>query len=90
MYKRQDEYGVSRLLGKIASCTAVVCYNDAVAVKLEKAFAAHGVRVPQDKAIISFDNSQLGELASVGLTSFDHPKESLGACACLLYTSRCV
>ena len=76
-----DEYGVSRLLGKIASCTAVVCYNDAVAVKLEKAFAAHGVRVPQDKAIISFDNSQLGELASVGLTSFDHPKESMGACA---------
>lgn len=76
-----DEYGVSRLLGKIASCTAVVCYNDTVAVKLEKAFAAHGVRVPQDKAIISFDNSQLGELASVGLTSFDHPKESLGACA---------
>ena len=76
-----DEYGVSRLLGKIASCTAVVCYNDAVAVKLEKAFAAHGVRVPQDKAIISFDNSQLGELASVGLTSFDHPKENLGASA---------
>ena len=76
-----DEYGVSRLLGKIASCTAVVCYNDAVAVKLEKAFAAHGVRVPQDKAIVSFDNSQLGELASVGLISFDHPKESMGACA---------
>ena len=73
-----DEYGVSRLLGKIASCTAVVCYNDAVAVKLEKAFAAHGVRVPQDKAIISFDNSQLGELASVGLTSFDHPKRAWG------------
>ena len=39
------------------------------------------MQVPQDKAIISFDNSQLGELASVGLTSFDHPKESLGACA---------
>ena len=29
----------------------------------------------------SYDTRQLGELASVGLTTFDHPKESLGACA---------
>ena len=50
-------------------------------MKLEKALLSRGIRVPQDVALISFDNSQLGELASVGLTSFDHPKESLGACA---------
>ena len=65
----------------LKDCTAVVCYNDEVAVKLEKALLSQGLRVPQDKAIISFDNSQLGELASVGLTSFAHPKETLGACA---------
>ena len=37
--------------------------------------------MPEDKAIISFDNSPLGELAAAGLTSFDHLKESLGASA---------
>lgn len=76
-----DEYGVSRLLETIAPCTAVVCYNDEVAVKLEKAMTTRGLQVPKDKALISFDNSPLGALASSGLTSFDHPKESLGACA---------
>ena len=76
-----DEYGITRLLEKISSCTAVVCYNDEVAVKLEKALVSHGLQVPGDKAIISFDDSPLGALATVGLTSFAHPKESLGACA---------
>lgn len=76
-----DEYGITRLLEKLSQCTAVVCYNDEVAVKLERAFATHGIKVPEDKAIISFDNSPLGELAAAGLTSFDHLKESLGASA---------
>ena len=76
-----DEYGITRLLEKISSCTAVVCYNDEVAVKLEKALVSHGLKVPGDKALISFDDSPLGALATVGLTSFSHPKESLGACA---------
>lgn len=76
-----DEYGVTRFLEKLSQCTAVVCYNDEVAVKLERAFATHGIKVPEDKAIISFDNSPLGELAAAGLTSFDHLKESLGASA---------
>lgn len=76
-----DEYGISLLLEKYAQCTAVVCYNDEVAVKLERAMANHGLKVPEDMALISFDNSPLGELAASGLTSFDHPKEQLGACA---------
>ena len=76
-----DEDGVTRFLEKLSQCTAVVCYNDEVAVKLERAFATHGIKVPEDKAIISFDNSPLGELAAAGLTSFDHLKESLGASA---------
>lgn len=76
-----DEYGISLLLNNISQCTAVVCYNDEVAVKLERALTNHGLRVPEDMALISFDNSPLGELASAGLTSFDHLKEQLGACA---------
>lgn len=76
-----DEYGISRLLENLSQCTAVVCYNDEVAVKLERALAGHGLKVPEDMALISFDNSPLGELAAPGLTSFDHLKEQLGACA---------
>lgn len=76
-----EEPGISRALERLAECTAVVCYNDEVAVKLEKALYGRGLSVPGDKALISFDNSPLGAFAQVGLTSFDHPKENLGASA---------
>ena len=59
----------------------MVCYNDEVAVKLVNALQAHGVAVPREKAVISFDNSLLSEVSAVKLTSLDHPKENLGACA---------
>ena len=77
----KEEPGITRVLERLSQCTAVVCYNDEVAVKLEKALYSHGLTVPGDKALISFDNSPLGAFATVGLTSFDHPKENLGASA---------
>lgn len=76
-----EEFDVRRILELLGECTAVVCYNDEVAVKLVSALRDHGVEVPRDKAVISFDNSLLSEVSSVKLTSFDHPKENLGACA---------
>lgn len=77
----KEEPGITRVLERLSQCTAVVCYNDEVAVKLEKALYSHGLTVPGDKALVSFDNSPLGAFATVGLTSFDHPKENLGASA---------
>lgn len=76
-----EEVDTRRLLPAFSECTAIVCYNDEVAVKLVKALQSHGLSVPGDKAVISFDNSLLSEVSSVKITSLDHPKESLGACA---------
>lgn len=76
-----EETAVRQLLDRLADCTALVCYNDELAVRVEKVLEGQGVKIPQDKAILSFDNSLLGELATVGLTSFHHPKETMGAIA---------
>ncbi len=59
-------------------CTAVVCYNDEVAVPLLNLLLHAGKAVPQDTAIISFDNSTMADLAAVRITSLDHPKQRLG------------
>ena len=59
-------------------CTAVVCYNDEVAVPLLNLMLHAGKAVPQDMAIISFDNSTMADLAAVRITSLDHPKQALG------------
>lgn len=76
-----DAHEQSRILQLLKDCTAVLCYNDEVAAKLVNAFHQHQIVVPQDKAVLSFDNSLLSEVAGVPISSFDHPKENLGACA---------
>jgi len=68
------QYGLRTVEG----CTAVVCYNDEVAVPLLNLVLHAGMSVPGDLAIISFDNSTMADLAAVRITSLDHPKRLLG------------
>lgn len=70
-----------RILQSLKECSAVICYNDEIAVKLVNVLAAAGYKIPQDKAVISFDNSLLSEVSQVPITSLDHPKDLLGAVA---------
>jgi len=68
-------------LDTISGCTAVVCYNDLVAVKLVDLLRANNIRIPQDIAVISFDNSVFSDISAVKITSLDYPKERLGQLA---------
>ena len=65
----------------IKDCTAVICYNDQVAVKLIELLRNNQFRIPEDMAVISFDNSTLSDVAAVKITSLDYPKERLGQLA---------
>ena len=69
------------LIDKLSACSAVVCYNDQIAVRLIDLFMRKGIDVPRDKAVISFDNSVYSDISSVKITSLDHPKEDLGRAA---------
>ncbi|MGM0855208.1 MAG: GntR family transcriptional regulator [Bacillota bacterium] len=61
--------------------TAVVCYNDELAMKLLHVIREHQLRVPDDISIIGYDNSFLAEMSEVKLTSIEHPKSDLGKTA---------
>lgn len=61
--------------------TAIVCYNDELAMKLLDVIRDHQLRVPDDLSIIGFDNSFLAEMSEVKLTSIEHPKSDLGKTA---------
>jgi len=69
------------LLEGIEDCTAVVCYNDQIAAPLESALIRAGRKIPEDIAVISFDNSVYAQIAPVPITSLDHPKEEVGRVA---------
>jgi len=68
-------------LDTIKDCTAIICYNDQVAIRLIELLRSSGRQIPQDVAVISFDNSTLSDVATVKITSLDYPKEQLGRLA---------
>nr|WP_306238259.1 MULTISPECIES: substrate-binding domain-containing protein [unclassified Ornithinimicrobium] len=61
--------------------SAVICYNDLLAVGVLRGIADLGARVPEDVSVIGFDNTQAAEL--VGLTTIASPSVLLGETAVL-------
>ena len=57
--------------------TAVVCFNDRVAIGLRDALVRAGVRVPEDVSVVGYDDSPLARLGTVDLTSLSQEPEAL-------------
>jgi GntR family transcriptional regulator, arabinose operon transcriptional repressor len=68
----------NQLTDILSECTAVVCYNEQIAVKVLDVIRESGLNVPEDISLISFDDSQLAVASEVKLTTVAHPKEKLG------------
>lgn len=69
------------LISRIGDSTAVVCYNDEIALSLIRLFNQYDIRVPEDIAVASFDNSNLSEIAPVRITSMSYDDRNIGAIA---------
>jgi LacI family transcriptional regulator len=61
---------------------AVVCANDQMAIGMLRALAAGGVRVPEDVAVVGFDDIAAGSLYEPALTTVHQPMRMLGERAC--------
>ncbi|MEU6713321.1 LacI family DNA-binding transcriptional regulator [Nonomuraea sp. NPDC046802] len=61
--------------------TAAFCANDMMALGLLQAMATHGLRVPDDLAIIGYDDIDFAAAAAVPLSSIRQPRELLGRTA---------
>jgi LacI family transcriptional regulator len=73
--KVSDRWLADRLLE--AGADAVFCYQDSVAVGLIVELLARGVRVPQDMAVAGFENLPIGDLFTVGVTTYAYPAAEL-------------
>lgn len=58
--------------------TAIVCFNDMVAVGAIRAIQLANLRVPEDCSVVGFDNIELSAFINPPLTTFDQPKYELG------------
>ena len=58
--------------------TAVIAYNDVMAVGVIKGMHSAGVRVPQDVSVIGFDNVVVSEIVEPELTTVAAPYRTMG------------
>ena len=75
---------VDAVLESLRGCSALVCYNDEIALRVVTRLRRKGIAVPGEIAVVSFDNSQYSELAPVRITSLSHGEENLGELAATL------
>ena len=64
--------------------TAVFCANDLVALGVLQGLTQRGIRVPQDVAIVGYDDIEFAAAAAVPLSSVRQPREQLGRTATAL------
>jgi LacI family transcriptional regulator len=58
--------------------TAAVCANDLIALGMLQEMVRHGVRVPDDFAIVGYDDIDFASAAAVPLSSVRKPRHELG------------
>ena len=66
--------------------TAIVCYNDQIALRVINNLRKEGISVPNDISIVSFDDSSLAISSDIKLTTIKHPKRDMGvqAAKCII------
>ena len=71
--------GISYFLNLEDRPTAIVCFNDLIATGVIQGVQKAGLTVPEDLSITGFDNIPFSSFTNPTLTTFDQPKQSIGA-----------
>ncbi|AUG81846.1 transcriptional regulator [Kitasatospora sp. MMS16-BH015] len=75
------EHAMHRLLDQRPDLDAVFVASDQMAAGVLRALRRRGLRVPEDVAVIGFDDAPVAARSRPGLTTVRQPVEELGACA---------
>lgn len=75
------DYEKQKISEVIENSTAIVCYNDMLAVNLLGFCRKKGISVPDDISIVGIDDSNYSLICDVPLTTARHPHRRLGEAA---------
>jgi DNA-binding LacI/PurR family transcriptional regulator len=83
----KGDLAVVHFFGLADRPTALVCFNDTLAIGVLKSLQSRGVRVPEEISITGFDNIVFSNYTNPLLTTFDQPKRFIGQKAAELILS---
>ncbi len=78
---KDESFLMTFLKERLPASSAVICYNDEIAYALIRTLLAAGSRIPEDYAVVSFDNSHYCTLSPVPITSLAHERHQMGSTA---------
>lgn len=67
--------------GRLNRPTALLCFNDTVAIGLLKACREQQVSVPDELSVVGFDDIEMADFLYPGLTTFSQPRYEMGKVA---------
>ena len=81
-YKRADSYRSTKiLLNQKESPTAILVHADHMAMGTLEALRDSGLKVPEDIAVVGFDDIEMARLPGIDLTTISQKKSTLGKMA---------
>jgi DNA-binding LacI/PurR family transcriptional regulator len=83
-----DDWAIISNLLRSKSPTAVICSSDHLALRVHAVCQKHGIRVPEDLALMGFDNIGESKLVKPGLTTMESHLEQFGEAAITLLERR--
>ena len=75
------ERGAAELLAAADRPSALFCVNDLTALGAMRTLRADGLRIPEDMAVVGYDDVNFASMLTTPLTSVRHPTRELGAVA---------
>lgn len=69
---------IKNLIRKDKLPTAIVCYNDEIALRIIDTLSEYNIRVPEDVSVVGYDDSSLSLASQIKLTTIKHPKKEMG------------
>lgn len=84
-YTTEDISGLDddaeHIVKRLDGCTAVLCYNDQIALRVIRMLMDQGINVPEDMSVVSIDDSRFAAIGIVPLTSVHNPAHEIGRVA---------
>ncbi|MBN2713262.1 MAG: substrate-binding domain-containing protein, partial [Planctomycetes bacterium] len=77
-----------KLLSEWPQCDALQVFSDVMAMSVLRTFHKRGIRVPEDIAVIGFDDRPFAKLASPPLTTVAQPNSGVGTAAAEIILAR--